>query len=201
MSGYTGMNQEVDETESKTLVGSRNQLASISQRAVAQMIDFVFLAIVFVLVTYYVKGVWLMMPGDHLWIIFDPICGVFLIGIFAYFIGMEGLFGFTLGKLITGLRVVGEQGTRISMKKSAKRNLCRLIDGIAVYFVGIRIARKSPLIQRYGDKMGQTIVVLHDRNRAGQIKGPSVTRKRSLTILDYDTLSGQLLLFALRFHK
>jgi membrane protease YdiL (CAAX protease family)/uncharacterized RDD family membrane protein YckC len=193
MSEYTGMNQEGDEIESETLVGNRNQLASISQRAAAQMIDFMFLTIVFVLATYYAKGVWLMMPGDHLWIIFDPICGVFLISIFAYFIGMEGLFGFTLGKLITGLRVVGEQGTRISMKQSAKRNLCRFIDGIAVYVVGIRIARKSPLIQRYGDKIGQTIVVLHDRNRGGQIKEIFVNRRggdmRAPKEADYKTMA------------
>ncbi|MFW9883852.1 MAG: RDD family protein, partial [Candidatus Thorarchaeota archaeon] len=45
------------------------------------------------------------------------------------------LFGFTFGKLITGIRVVSEQGTKITMKQSAKRNLCRLIDGIAVYIV------------------------------------------------------------------
>jgi len=198
---YTGMNQEVDEKESSTLVGTQNQLASISQRVVAQIIDFAFLAMVFVLVTYFVKGVWLMMPGDHLWIIFDPICAVFLISIFAYFIGMEGLFGFTLGKLIIGLRVVGEQGIRISMNQSAKRNLCRLIDGIAVYIVGIRIAKKSPLIQRYGDKVAQTIVILHDRNRGGPIKEFTVTKKKGLAILDYDTLSGRLLLFALCFHK
>ncbi|MFW9804741.1 MAG: RDD family protein, partial [Candidatus Thorarchaeota archaeon] len=129
------LNDEADEIESETWKSNQVQLASIPRRAAAQMIDFVILAIVFILVTYQVKGVWLMLPGDHLWIIFDPICGVFLIGIFAYFIGVEGLFGFTFGKLITGIRVVSEQGTKITMKQSAKRNLCRLIDGIAVYIV------------------------------------------------------------------
>ncbi|MFX0055282.1 MAG: RDD family protein [Promethearchaeota archaeon] len=155
------LNDEVDEIESETWKSNQVQLASIPRRAAAQMIDFVILAIVFILVTYQVKGVWLMLPGDHLWIVFDPLCGVFLIGIFAYFIGMEGLFGFTLGKLISGIRVVSEQGTKIKMKQSATRNLCRLIDGIAVYIVGIRIARNSPHIQRYGDKVAQTVVILH----------------------------------------
>ncbi|MFW9966143.1 MAG: RDD family protein [Candidatus Thorarchaeota archaeon] len=159
MSEYTKRKQEVNEVRHEIRELEPNQLASISRRAVAQMIDFAFLAIVFILATYLVKGVWLMLPGDHLWIIFDPICGVFLIAIFAYFIGMEGLFGFTLGKRITGIRIVCEQGKKITMKQSAKRNLFRLVDGIAMYIIGIRIARKSALLQRYGDKVGQTVVI------------------------------------------
>jgi uncharacterized RDD family membrane protein YckC len=155
--------QDVVEKINQNWNGNDTQLASISQRAVAQIIDFAILAIIFILVTYQVKGVWLMLPGNHLWIVFDPICGVFLISIFAYFIGMEGLFGFTLGKLATGIRVVGAQGTRTTMKQSTKRNLGRLIDGIAVYIIGIRIARNSPLFQRYGDKIAQTVVIRHYR--------------------------------------
>ncbi|NHI89798.1 MAG: RDD family protein [Candidatus Thorarchaeota archaeon] len=154
--------QEVGETDQKWN-SYENKLASISRRAVAQIIDFTILATIFILVTYIVKGVWLMLPGDHLWIIFDPICGVFLVTIFAYFIGMEGLLGFTLGKLATGIRVVSEQGTRITMQQSAKRNFGRLVDGIAVYIIGIRIVRKSPLFQRYGDKIAQTVVIQHYR--------------------------------------
>ena len=86
--------QEVGETTDQNWNSSENKLASISRRAVAQIIDFAILATIFILVTYQVKGIWLMLPGDHLWIIFDPICGMFLVAIFAYFIGMEGLFGF-----------------------------------------------------------------------------------------------------------
>lgn len=155
--------QEVGETTEQNWNSYDNKLASISRRAVAQIIDFAILAITFILVTYIVKGVWLMLPGDHLWIIFDPICGVFLVAIFAYFIGMEGLLGFTLGKLAAGIRVVSEQDTRITMQQSAKRNFGRLIDGIGVYIVGVRIVRKSPLFQRYGDKIAQTVVIRHHR--------------------------------------
>jgi len=139
--------------------GIEIRLASIRRRAVAQLFDFTILGIIFILITYLVKGVWLMMPGNHLWVIFDPICGIFLIAIFAYFIGMEGLFGFTLGKWLTKIRVVSEQNAKITMKQAATRNLCRLIDGIAVYLIGIQFARKSLLVQRYGDKVAQTIVI------------------------------------------
>jgi len=152
--------QEVSMTSEKKQYINENMVASIQRRAIAQIIDFAILATIFILITYQVKGVWLMSPGDHLWIIFDPICGVFLSAIFAYFIGMEGLLGYTLGKLITRICVVSEQGAKITIKQSVKRNLCRLVDGIAIYFVGIKIAKKSAYLQRYGDKVGQTLVVL-----------------------------------------
>lgn len=155
--------QDVIEKINQNMNGIEAQLASIRKRGVAQLIDFTMLGIIFVLITYLVKGVWLMMPGNHLWVIFDPICGLFLIAIFAYFIGMEGLFGFTLGKWLARIRVVSEKGTKITMKQSAKRNFFRLVDGIAVYIVGIRIARKSLLLQRYGDKVAQTIVIQRDK--------------------------------------
>jgi uncharacterized RDD family membrane protein YckC len=157
------VNQEIGETTEQKWISYENRLASISRRAMAQIIDFAILATIFIVVTYIVKGVWLMLPGDHLWIIFDPICGVFLVAIFAYLIGMEGLLGFTLGKLAAGIRVVSEQGNRITMQQSAKRNFGRLIDGVAVYIVGIRIARRSPLLQRFGDKVAQTVVIYHYR--------------------------------------
>ena len=164
MNNYPKIKHEVDVIKSKNWELKRNQLSSISRRAVAQMIDFTILAIVFIVVTYQVKGIWLMLPGDHLWIIFDPICGVFLVTIFIYFIGLEGLIGFTLGKRVTGIRVLSEQGTKITMKQSVKRNLGRLIDGIGVYIIGIQIARKSPLLQRHGDKIAQTVVIRYERS-------------------------------------
>ena len=40
---------------------------------------------------------------------------------------MEGRFGFTLGKLVTGTRVVDAQGRRITLARGMLRSLCRLI--------------------------------------------------------------------------
>lgn len=196
----TKTEQEMDYMRCKNREWIDGQLPSLSRRAAAQMIDFMILATVFILITYQMKGVWLMLPGDHLWIIFDPICGAFLIGIFAYFIGMEGLLGFTLGKLITGIRVVSEQGKKITMKQSVKRNLGRLIDGIAVYIIGIRIARSSKLRQRYGDKIGQTVVVLNSSSFI-RTKAPFVLNEGSTSLLDYYSPSGRNLLFMLLFHR
>lgn len=179
----------------------RTQLASIPRRAVAQIVDFLLLAAIFLLVTYQAKGVWLMSPGDHLWIIFDPICGVFLLAIFCYFISMEGLFGFTLGKLATGIRVVDIQGAKITMKQSLKRNLSRLIDGVGIYFVGLWIARKSSLHQRYGDKVGHTVVIQNHRSEVPPTKSKSVTVHSDLPKVNHYKASERFLLFILLSHK
>ena len=45
----------------------------------------------------------------------------------AYYALLEGLFGFTVGKLITGTRVVDAQGRRITFARGLLRSLCRLI--------------------------------------------------------------------------
>jgi len=132
--------------------------AGILRRGFAIALDFLFLCIIFFPVTYLVKGVWLMQPKDHLWIIFDPICGVFLLIIFLYFILLEGVLGYTLGKLITGIRVYDLDGGKITIKQSFIRNIARLIDGIFFNLVGAVLIKKSPVSQRFGDKMAKTIV-------------------------------------------
>lgn len=46
---------------------------------------------------------------------------------FLYYTFFEGLFGFTIGKLVTNTRVVDEQGNRLSLGRAALRSLCRFI--------------------------------------------------------------------------
>lgn len=46
---------------------------------------------------------------------------------FLYYTLFEGLFGFTIGKLITNTRVVDEQGNRLPFGRAALRSLCRFI--------------------------------------------------------------------------
>jgi uncharacterized RDD family membrane protein YckC len=132
--------------------------AGILRRGAALVLDFIFFCIVFSPVTYLVKGVWLMQPEDHLWVIFDPICAVFLVIIFLYFILMEGILGYTLGKLIVGIRVYSMDGNKMTIKQSLIRNLARLIDGIFANLVGVVIMYKSSKNQRFGDKIAKTIV-------------------------------------------
>lgn len=46
---------------------------------------------------------------------------------FLYYTFFEGLFGFSVGKLITNTRVVDESGNRLSFGRTALRSLCRHI--------------------------------------------------------------------------
>lgn len=138
--------------------------ASLSRRILAQLIDYLVFCIVFFPVTYLVKGTWLMTPEDHLWIIFDPVCALFLVIIFAYFIILEWLTGYTAGKYILKMKVVTVDGKKISMKQSLIRNFGRMIDGLPCFnILGMVSIYKSEKRQRVGDKLAGTCVLLVDR--------------------------------------
>lgn len=79
--------------------------------------------------------------------------------IFLYFIVMEALFGWTLGKLALGLEVVREDGSPCGLIPSLIRNIFRLVDWLPVcYVLGAFFMWTSPLKQRLGDRLAHTIV-------------------------------------------
>ena len=84
-----------------------------------------------------------------------------LIGLLAiaYFIVMEATQGATVGKMALGLRVVKMDGSPISWSESVIRNLLRIIDGLFVYLVGAILIWTSPLKQRLGDRVANTVVI------------------------------------------
>lgn len=140
------------------------QFAGLGWRLAALVIDGVALSAVFFPVTRIVKGVWLMQPSDHRWdygwIVTDPLCLAFLGAIFLYFIVSEGLFGATLGKRITRLRVTGVNGEPISIRQSTIRNLLRIVDGLpALNILGVVLILRSPQRARFGDRVAGTRVV------------------------------------------
>lgn len=78
----------------------------------------------------------------------------------AYFTVMEGFNrGQTLGKMACGIRVTGVDGGPIGFRRALVRNLLRLVDGIACYLVGAILVWRSPLKQRLGDRVADTVVV------------------------------------------
>jgi uncharacterized RDD family membrane protein YckC len=140
------------------------EYAGVPIRGLAQAIDYLLMSAFFFPITYLVKGVWLMSPADHLWIIFDPICAVFLAVIFLYFILFEGYLGGTPGKLLLGLRVRNIDGSPISIRQSLIRNAGRMIDGLPfLNLIGIVSIARSPLRQRIGDMLAHTVVI-HKRS-------------------------------------
>jgi uncharacterized RDD family membrane protein YckC len=77
----------------------------------------------------------------------------------AYFTYLEGSRGQTLGKMVTKIKVVREDGGKIDMNQAFVRNILRIIDGLFVYLVGAILIWRSDQKQRLGDRIGKTLVV------------------------------------------
>jgi uncharacterized RDD family membrane protein YckC len=140
------------------------RFASLFQRFWAFVLDVVFFCLLFFPITFLYKGTWLMMPSDHDWqwgmVVFDPICLVFLIFIFAYFIILEGLTGYTVGKRIIKIKVVDVNGKTIGLVKGFIRNILRMVDGLpALNILGIYLILTSSEHTRFGDKIAHSRVI------------------------------------------
>ncbi len=77
----------------------------------------------------------------------------------AYFTYLEGSRGQTVGKMITKIKVVSEDGSSIDMNQAFIRNLLRIIDGLLAYLVGAILIWRSDEKQRLGDSIAKTLVV------------------------------------------
>ena len=72
---------------------------------------------------------------------------------------MEAYVGWTVGKIILGMRVVDDRGNKIGLSKSLVRNLLRLVDGLpALNILGIVLIVCSSGGQRFGDRIAKTFV-------------------------------------------
>ncbi len=85
--------------------------------------------------------------------------GSWIVLFFLYFFLMEGYMGQTVGKMVTGIKVVKEDGEPCDMQASFIRNILRIIDGIFVYLVGAIFIAISDKKQRLGDRLAGTLVV------------------------------------------
>ena len=76
-----------------------------------------------------------------------------------YFALLEGSRGQTIGKMVTKIKVVREDGKPIDMNQALIRNLLRIIDGVFVYLIGAILIWRSDKKQRLGDNIAKTVVV------------------------------------------
>jgi len=80
-----------------------------------------------------------------------------------YFAAFEILWhGQTPGKRVAGIRVVKDSGRPITAIEGVGRNLMRVIDGFAMYLVGVISVVLSRQNKRLGDYVAGTIVI-HDK--------------------------------------
>ncbi len=82
-------------------------------------------------------------------------------GYLAFFIVLQGLAGGSPGKLLTGLRVVDEQGRRAGIGRSLVRTLLWVVDGApwVLPLVGFIVGLTSTGHRRVGDMAAKTYVV------------------------------------------
>lgn len=80
-----------------------------------------------------------------------------------YYVGLEALFGATVGKWIERLRVTDRAGRRPPLRHLIVRNVVRVVDALPVgYVLGGSIALLSPWRQRLGDQLADTVVLPHE---------------------------------------
>jgi len=89
---------------------------------------------------------------------------LFLLLTFAYFFGTELVWAQTLGKRVMKLRVVGEDGAKLSAGAAAIRNVVRFVDALPVlYIIGaITFFATGERRARLGDLAAKTKVVADD---------------------------------------
>lgn len=75
-------------------------------------------------------SIWVGGLGDLGWNL------LFIVGLIVYYIFMEGLFGRTLAKFVTGSVVVDQNGEKPDLGTIAKRTFCRCIPFDALTFLG-----------------------------------------------------------------
>src|SRR5574341_613318 len=146
-------------------------------RFAALFVDLLVFCAVFFPITRLVKGVWLMAPSDHRWnsglFIYDPICLIFGIIMFLYYVLLEGWFGLTVGKWAMGLRVISVEGGKPGLKKALLRNVLRAVDSLPAFqLLGAIMIWRSPERTRVGDLWAGTRVIRVRGDAARPIAAP-----------------------------
>lgn len=133
------------------LIREYDRMTIIGQRWIACWIDF-FAMLVFLLLLDYSLG-------NEL---YRRLLPVWLLALALYFPVCEGIWGYTLGKLIGRVRVIDETGAPPGFAKALVRTLTRLIEVNPVLVGGVPagiVVALSRRRRRFGDMLAKTDVV------------------------------------------
>ncbi|WP_033342040.1 RDD family protein [Catenuloplanes japonicus] len=84
---------------------------------------------------------------------------LFVVAVLYYTI-LEGILGRTIGKMVTGIRVVSEEtGAAPGLLKALIRTVLRIIDAFFGYLLALIIVINSDRRRRLGDMAAKTLVV------------------------------------------
>lgn len=95
--------------------------------------------------TFEVKGVLHIIILWIVWIIYFPV--------------IETRFGYTLGKGLFDLKVIGINGHKISFSQACKRHILDFVDFILYGFIAVISLNQNKKFQRLGDLWAKTYVV------------------------------------------
>jgi uncharacterized RDD family membrane protein YckC len=189
---YADKSQGFIKIQSTELFYLENELANIGSRAFAYFIDTVIkglsiISIITVLSRYKIFSL-------------KPVVVITATLVSTIFLGYHFLFEFlmsgkTPGKMVVGIRVLKNNGSRISMLDSFVRNVLRIID---MFPYGYLLAMIIMFFERYnrriGDMVGNTIVI-YDRTSKMNIRDFVKSRlqetrpSKSITLSGIDSLS------------
>ena len=141
-------------------------LADIGSRIAAGIIDYIIIAVITGILALLVFVPLRIMGGAGMMFFPAWFGGFFLIlGVMAllwlvYFTYFEGTSGQTIGKKLTHIKVVKEDGSACDIGSALVRNILRIVDHLPfLYILGIILIAATDKRQRLGDMLAKTIVV------------------------------------------
>lgn len=131
----------------------------VGHRIIAAVIDLVVLVIVFVVMSLSFGDTRTSSTGGSLSLTGGPFL-LYLVLAFLYYTIPEAVFGRTLGKLVTGIRVIRDDGAPCTLRDVLLRNALRVVDGLPVFSIaGLICIAITDQKQRIGDLSAGTLVV------------------------------------------
>jgi len=140
--------------------------ASLTRRALAQMIDGAILAAGMIPLLYQSFNMFEMFEGDMPSMMFPlyflgalGLSFLWAIILLFVFSCTEGYWGVTPGKWLLGIRVIGLDLKSCGFGRALLRNFLKVVDGFFNFMVGILIVAFTKDWQRVGDMAARTIVI------------------------------------------
>ena len=143
--------------------------ADLVQRAVAAVVDLIILLVVYAVLGALFMGPMLLTQMAMMWSPMQAaamqalgmVVGMLSILVaFVYFVYFEGTSGQTLGKKAMDIKVVREDGKKVTYREAIIRNVIRIVDWLPfAYIIGLIVFASGDKKQRLGDLAAQTLVV------------------------------------------
>lgn len=135
-------------------------LAGLVSRMTAVLVDFLLLALLWLLLAVAFMGA--LLDFEEASVVTALLVLVVFVTTWGYAVAFElAMRGQTPGKRLMGLRVIREDGLPIGLRESALRNLCRILDmqPTPFYLVGGVAMVVDPRGRRLGDLVAGTLVI------------------------------------------